>query len=197
MRQVPGIHSQEGLESTGHGFQTVTVTWEGSRRENTKFCTWLGFLRIRPYMAICQRQKINVDSPRDPGMLLTTRASCELPTKKWRGTQFCHVCLSPGPYSVSTCCSSVLPLEGTHEPDYLPCPALVWPPWDSIPTIPGVGQVGALRFSELSPCLVPCALDLIPNTLSAQDTGPTLPLGPSAVKVLRAAANTNSLASSK
>lgn len=77
------------------------------------------------------------------------------------------------------------------------CPALVWPPWDSIPTIPGVGQVGALRFSELSPCLVPCALDLIPNTLSAQDTGPTLPLGPSAVKVLRAAANTNSLASSK
>lgn len=77
------------------------------------------------------------------------------------------------------------------------CPAL---PWSDLPGTqfpPGVGQVGALRFSELSPCLVPCALDLIPNTLSAQHTGPTLPLGPSAVKVLRAAANTNSLASSK
>lgn len=74
-----------------------------------------------------------------------------------------------------------MPLEGTHEPDYLPCPALVWPPQDSIP---GVGQVGALRSSELSPYLVPWALDLIPNTLSAQHTGPTLPLGPSTVKVL-------------
>lgn len=31
MSQVPGIHSQEGLESTGYGFQAITVTWEGNQ----------------------------------------------------------------------------------------------------------------------------------------------------------------------
>lgn len=76
-------------------------------------------------------------------------------------------------------------------------PALAWPPRDSIPLIPGAEQEGALRSQELSSCPVPRALDLIPDTLSAQYTRPALPLGPSTAKVLKAAANTNSLGSSK
>lgn len=31
--QVPGIHSQQGLEPTDHGFQAVTVTQEEIKRD--------------------------------------------------------------------------------------------------------------------------------------------------------------------